>query len=240
MNKMAAAIVIVVFILISAPAAAGQPAVGVKPGYWVEYTVKTTGAPPAAQDITWAKIEILDVEGEEFHANFTVRYVNGTVSSNIGSFNFTSGNTEGWVIIPANLGPGQFFYDLSTGNVTIQGQLQKTVAGATRTVTYTNLTSNGILRYKQWDKATGFYIQSADDITTAAPVTVNGGLAYTVNARAYATNIWSPQILGLNQTVVYSVVIIVIAALLASALLIVWKRKKPSSARSVAGQTVSG
>ena len=206
----------------------GQPSVGVKPGYWVEYTVKTTGSPPAAQDITWAKIEILDVEGEWFNANFTVRYVNGTVSSNVGSFNFTSGNTETWIIIPANLGPGQSFYDSSTGNATIQGQLQKTVAGATRAVTYTNRTLNGIVLDKQWDKATGFYIQSADDITTAAPVAVNGGLAYTINARAYATNIWSPQILGLNQTVFYIVIVIVIVAvaLIVSVLVLDRRRKK--------------
>jgi len=206
----------------------GQPSVGVKPGYWVEYTVKTNGAPPAAQDITWAKIEILTVDGEEFNANFTVRYLDGAVSSNVGSFNFTSGDTEGWVIIPANLAPGQSFYDSSTGNVTVQGQLQKTVAGATRAVTYTNSTLNGIVLEKQWDKATGFYVQSVDDITTAAPVTVNGGLAYTINAKAYATNIWSPQILGLNQTVFYIVIVIVIVAvaLIVSVLVLDRRRKK--------------
>ena len=235
MLKTVVAIILVAFVSASATLAlgqltVGQPSVGVKPGYWVEYTVKNTGAPPAAQDIKWAKIEILDVEGEEFHANFTVRYVNGTVSSNVGSFNFTSGNTEAWVIIPANLGSGQSFYDSSTGDVPIQDQLQKTVAGATRTVTYTNLTLNGIVRDKQWDKATGFYIQSADDITTAAPVTVNGGLAYTVNAMAYATNIWSPQILGLNQTVFYIVIVIVIVAIALTVSVLVLDRRRKKSA----------
>lgn len=214
------AVVVVAFLFLPITSAQSQPSVGVKKGDWMEYTVKTTGVVPAAQDITWAKIEILSVQGEAFTANFTVKYVNGTVSSNVGSFNFTSGNTEAWVIIPANLGTGQSFYDSPTGNVTIQGQLQKTVAGATRAVTYTNLTLNGVVRDKQWDKATGFYIQSADDITTAAPVTVNDGLAYTVNAQAYATNIWSPQILGLNRNIFYLVLATVIIVVVAAALIV--------------------
>jgi len=232
MRKEIAAIMIVALIFTCAAVAftGAQPTVGVKPGEWVEYHVVAGGNPPAAQDITWAKIEILDVEGEQFHANFTVRYVNGTVSSNVGSFNFTAGNTGSWVIIPANLSPGQSFYDSSTGNGTIQGQLQKTVAGATRTVTYTNFTLNGVVLDKQWDKETGFYVQSADTITTAASVTINGGLAYTVNAKAYATDIWSPQILGLNQTVLYIVIaiIIVAVALIVSVLVLNRRRKKVS------------
>lgn len=229
MRKTVAAIIFAALILASATVALGQPSVGVKPGYWMEYSVKTTGSPPAAQDITWAKIEILNVEGQQFNANFTVRYVNGTYSSAVRTFNFTAGNVQAWIIIPANLSPGESFYDSSiNGNVTIQGQLQKTVAGAARTVTWTNSTAGGVERAKQWDKATGFYIQSVDNITTAAPLNVNDGLAYTVNARAYATNIWSPQILGLNQTVFYIVIAIIIiaAALIASVTILTWKRKK--------------
>lgn len=233
MRKTVAAIIFVGLMITSATITlgqltVGQPTVGVKAGYWVEYTVKTTGTPPAAQDITWAKIEILDVEGEQFHANFTVRYVNGTASSAVRTFNFTAGNVQAWIIIPANLNPGQFFYDSSiNSNVTIQGQLQKTVVGATRTITYASSTLDGVERNKQWDKATGFYIQSVDNITTAAPATVNDGLAYTVNARAIATDIWGPQILGLNQTVFYVVVVIIIIviALIVSVVIFTWKRK---------------
>ena len=91
----------------------------------------------------------------------------------------------------------------------IQGQIQKTVAGAERTVTYTNSTLGGVQRNKEWDKDTGFYIQSADNLGT-----------YTVNAQAIATNIWSPQILGLNQNVFYlvvTVIVVVIAVIVALA-----------------------
>ncbi len=219
MQKTVVAVVFIIALMfISINAAEAQPSVGVKTGNWVEYSVKTAGAVPAAQDLTWAKIEIVDVEGEAFHANFTVRYVNGTESSALRFFNFSAGNVQAWIMIPANLGPSQTFYDSSiNNNVTIQGQMQKTVAGATRTVTCTNSTLGGVQRNKEWDKATGFYIQSADNLGT-----------YTVNAQAYATNIWSPQILGLNQTVFYLLVaaIIVVVALLALVLLLMQKRKR--------------
>ena len=91
MRKAVAALMIVAFIFVLIIAVEAQPTVGVKTGDWVEYSVKTTGAVPAAQDLTWAKIEIVDVEGEAFHANFTVRYVNGTESTATRSFNFSDG-----------------------------------------------------------------------------------------------------------------------------------------------------
>jgi len=216
MLKAAAIILIAAFLFTSAALAEDQPSVGVKVGYWVEYSVKTTGTPPAAQDLTWAKIEIVDVEGEQFHANFTVRYVNGTLSSATRTFNFTAGNVQAWIIIPADLNPGQSFYDSSiNSNVTIQGQLQKTVAGATRTVTYTNSTAGGVERNKQWDKATGFYIQSVDNLGT-----------YTVNARATSTNIWSTQILGLNQAVFYLIILVIIIVAIALVVSVVLLRRK--------------
>jgi len=217
MHKIAAAMIIFSFILMSITVTEAQPAVGVKVGYWVEYSVKTTGDTPAAQDLTWAKIEILDVEGEVFHANFTVKYVNGTISSSVRTFDFSVGNVEAWIIIPANLSPGEIFYDSSiNSNVTIEGQMQKTVAGATRTSTYVNSTAGGVERNKEWDKATGFYIQSVDYLGN-----------YTVNAKATATNIWSPQILSLSQNTFYLVIatIIVVIAVIASIVIIARKKE---------------
>jgi len=111
MRKTVVALMIVAFMIILVAAAEAQPSVGVKAGNWVEYSVKTTGAVPAAQDLTWAKIEIVDIEGEAFHANFTVKYVNGTLSTSLRFFNFSTGNVQAWIIIPANLSPGQTFYD---------------------------------------------------------------------------------------------------------------------------------
>jgi hypothetical protein len=214
-KKIAAFAIILVFAL-SVAVTNGQPSLGpsagVKVGDWIEYAISTTGTPPAAQDITWAKIEILSVQGAVIEANFTVKYVNGTLSSSPRNFNFTAGQTQAWIIIPGNLGPGESFYDSSiNANVTIQGQMQKTVAGASRTITYTNST----LRNKEWDKATGMFTQTQD----------NEG-NYTVYGHAIATNIWSPQILGLDQTVFYAVVVTIIVVLAIVVLAVVFVRRK--------------
>ena len=179
----------------------GEPAVGVKEGDWIEYTVEATGTPPPGQDLNWVRIEILDVEGAVFHANFTVRNVNGTVSSSIRNFNFTKGAAD-WTIIPSNLGPGDTFYDTTKqGYVTVEGQEQKIVAGASRTITH----ASDSIRNKEWDKATGVFTGANDNQGT-----------YTINAYATATNMWNPQILGLEQPVFFAVVtavVVVIAAL---------------------------
>ncbi len=216
-KKIAAfALILTVILSITAIAAVeGTISVGVKKGDWIEYTVSTTGAPPAAHDITWAKMEILNVEGVVLQANITTRSVNGTVSSAVRSFNFTEGQVQAWIIIPADLGPGDMFYDSSIpGNVTIQGQEQKMVAGATRTITH----ASDSVKYKEWDKATGVFTLTRDNVGT-----------YTVNATAIATNMWSPQILGLDQTVFYLIIIaIIVVAVAVIVLSVVLVRKNRS------------
>src|SRR3990172_11453040 len=87
-------------------------------------------------------------------------------------------------------------------NVTIKSQEQKTVLGASRTVTY----GNDSLRHKEWDKATGVFVGSSEHLKN---VTNRDGWYIedlTVTVQAVATNMWSPQILGLNQTVFYALV----------------------------------
>jgi hypothetical protein len=214
MRKTVVAIIIITFIFTSLTVAQGQSiSVGVKSGDWIEYSVSTTGTPPPEQNLNWARIEILDVEGTAFHANFTVRYVNGTISSSVRFFNFSAGNVQAWIIIPANLSPNQYFYDSGIGsNVTIQGQMDETFAGANRVITYTNTTE----RNKEWDKATGVYMESNDYLGN-----------YTVHAKATATNMWNPQILGFDQTVFYSLVVgIVVAVVIVVSLVVVtWKKK---------------
>ena len=196
-------------LIVSFVCASDEPSVGVKEGDWIEYNVSITGkgAPPPTHDVTWFRITVLPVQGTAFSANFTVRYSNGTMGSAIWKYNFTEGNVRGWTIIPSNLGPGDTFYDYSihTGipvNVTIQSEEQKTVLGASRTVTY----GSDAFRHKTWDKATGVFLRATERFKN---VTNRYGWYIedlTVNTEAIATNMWSPQILGLNQTVFYGVV----------------------------------
>jgi hypothetical protein len=213
MFKKIAALAVLLIVILLIPLAEGNISVGVKPGDWMEYSVSTTGTPPEGHDVTWARMEILDVEGTVLHANITVRNVNGTVSSSVRQFNFTSGQVQAWIIIPGNLSPGDTFYDSSLpGDVTIQGQEQKIVAGASRTITHANDSS----KYKEWDKATGMYTETIDHLAN-----------YTIDAYATITNMWAPQILGLDQTIFYAIITVVVAVIVVAVLvLVVFRRKR--------------
>ncbi len=192
-----------------------EVSVGVKKGDWVEYNVTTTGNPPIPQhNVTWARLEILDVQGSEIMINSTSRARNGTVSSLILTLNIEKGEIGAWWIIPANLIPGETFYDASMQqNVTIQGEEQLQYAGATRTITNASIPT----RIKRWDKATGVFVQSDDDFSD-----------FTIFVQAFSTNMWNPQILGLDSTIFYALVTIVLGvlALAVVALLFTLRRRK--------------
>jgi hypothetical protein len=202
-KKLAALFLIVGFILTGCinTASCQDNSIGVKKGYWMEYTVSGSGDLPEGHDIVWAKMEVIEIapNGSKFWVNFVSVARNGSIYTAIRDFNFAAGDVEAWVIIPANLNPGDSFYDALSGrNITIQGEETRTIAGATRTVTYANTTE----RNKAWDKATGMYIQTVDNLPN-----------YEISANMSATNVWEPQILGLNQNVFYTVIAVVLTAL---------------------------
>ena len=215
MYKKLVVILSILCVLVTITAAEGEISVGVKKGDWIEFEVATTGTPIEGHNLNWARMEILDIQGTEFTSNVTTETQNGTFSSIIRTFNFVEGNVQGWVVIPANLGPGDSFYDVFIDrNVTIEGEEQKTILGATRTITYANTPE----RQKEWDKSTGVFVTTLDTLEN-----------YTINATAIATNMWSPQIFGLDQTVFYVVVVVLVIAVIAvvaAVILIIARRKK--------------
>jgi len=223
-------LIVSVSVMASSVLAYYEPSVGVKEGDSIEYNiiVTGTGTPPPTHDVRWMRIDILQVYGAVFSVNITARYANGTVGSEVWDFNFTAGNVGGWIIIPSNLSPGDTFYDFSIHNhnpvnVTIQGQEQKTVLGATRTVTH----GNDSFRHKEWDMATGVFVGSSEVYRN---VTNKDGWYIedlTVTVQAVATNMWRPQIIEQNQAVIYGWIsfLIVIAAIL-SLVIAVARRKK--------------
>ena len=195
-----------------------EPSVGVRKGDWIEYDVNIKGNPPAVhRNVIWMRIDVLQVDGTSFPVNLTVRFANGTLDSSIWKFNFTEGNTEGWVIIPSGLGSGDTFFDnfsKTDKHITIQSQEQKTVLGATRTVTYANDT----YRDKQWDKATGVFVGSSEIFRN-----------WSAYVTALETNMWSPQILGLNQNTFYALAgasIVLIASIVSLIFVAEGKRSK--------------
>jgi hypothetical protein len=210
-------IIVPVLAAISSMLAYAEPATGVKKGDWIEYSFNITGPPlEPLRNLTWYRTEILEVDGTWFRANKTALLVNGSFSSSIWNFNLTEGQVQSWAIIPANLSPGDTFFDVAkSANITIEGEEQKTLLGASRTVTHAN--ESGKV-YKEWDKATGVYVY-------AITYTNN----YTVTTNAVATNLWSPElILGLNPTTFYTLVtaVTVVAALILSLVIVITRRKR--------------
>jgi hypothetical protein len=222
--------IVVVSIVALAALVSGEPLVGVKEGDWIEYDVSVagTGSMPPTHDVRWMRIEVLPpVHGAAFSVNLTSRYANGTVGSAIWKFNFTEGNVEGWIIIPANLSAGDTFYDYSihTGvpvNVTVKGEEQRTVCGATRTVTY----GHDALRHKEWDKITGVFIGTTEvykNVTTRSGWYIED---VTVTVEATATNMWSPEMALEQNPIVFWAVAGVLVVLGVLALIVVTRRKR--------------
>jgi len=111
--------------------------VGVKAGDWIEFNSNTVGNLPVGHDVSWFKMEIINTKGTQIFVNIVAESRNGTLTSAIRTIDFTSGDTQAWIIIPANLNPGDFFYDnLSNSTVTIQDEKTETIDGVARTISY--------------------------------------------------------------------------------------------------------
>ena len=212
-----ASLIAIALVFVSPACGYEEISVGVKEGDWIEYSVNIVGNPPAVhRNVTWMRMDVLRVEGAAFPVNLTVRFANGTLDSSIWKFNFSEGNTEGWVIIPAGLGVGDTFFDnfsKTDKDITIQSQEQKTVLGATRTVTG----ANDSYRDKQWDKVTGVFVGSSEVFRN-----------WSAYVTAVDTNMWRPQILSLNQTEFYAFAggSVVLAASIVSLVFVVERKRR--------------
>ncbi len=168
-------------ILVSLPTASlveGEISIGVNKGDWIEYTVTTTGNPPEQFNVTWARMQIINVEGAIIKTNITTKASNGTLSSLTMTLNLEKGEVGAWFIIPANLETGDSFLDSNGQQVTIQGEQKLTWAGDTRSIT--NATTPQ--RIKHWDKLTGVFVQCIDVFDS-----------YSINVTAIKTNMWGNQ-----------------------------------------------
>jgi hypothetical protein len=184
--------------------------VGVKEGDWIEYTVATTGAPPKEFEVTWAKMEIVHVEGKTIMSNVTTKAANGSLSSIEMFFDLEKGQVGAWFVIPAALNIGDSFWDASLGrNVTIEGEEQLMFAGANRAVT--NATTSQRIKY--WDKATGIFVECFDVFED-----------YSINATAIRTNMWAPQSFEVQQNAGKAGLLVVTIAIATTLLLTAIKK----------------
>ena len=209
-KKLVLTIAMLSFLLL-ASGAMGSVSVGVKQGDWMEYNVTTTGTPADGHDVTWARMEVLSVQGPEISVNITTKATNGTFTSGVQTLNLELGQVGIWAIIPANLGVGEAFFEEEIGNVPIQVEEEKTFAGATRTTTYASTTE----RFKRWDKATGVFVEGVDTLAD-----------YNLTAKVDKTNIWSPSPTAVDSTLFYVLLAGAAVAVAAIVIIIVVRRRK--------------
>ena len=226
MHKSAALAIALTVLIITAsfPLAFADFSVGVKKGDWIEYQVKVTGTPPPRYNVTWGSIDVTGVQGENISLYIQTRFTNESLLLENITVNLETNPGDSF-IIPSNFNIGDEFYNPSIGNITITTIEQRTFAGSERTVV------SAVTPYTTyyWDRQTGILVQA----TTTAPIGFNTGFGisqgFTVYTKASGTNIWQPQILGLDLSVFYTLIVAVVVALAAIVAILVWlKRNSPS------------
>jgi len=166
--------------------------VGVKKGDWIEYQVAYTGNPAEGHDVTWARMEINNIQEKSISVEIIVQYSNRTLETMTITLNLETGQLGDDFIIPANLKRGDSFFDENVGNITISSVEERAYAGATRTVVHANTPETTYY----WDQATGFLVEGNSQYPD-----------YTMNTIVDKTNIWKPQQLGLEFGLFYSLAI---------------------------------
>ena len=197
-------------VLIGVNIVIAEISVGVKKGDWIEYQVTFTGIPDEAHDVTWAKMEIVTVEGTQINLNITVKFSDGTLEPQQATLNLKTGQLGDDFIIPANLNSGDTFFDKNVGTITINSIEKRTYAGATRTVVHAATEETSYY----WDKATGILVEGESQFPQ-----------YTMHTIADKTNMWQPQLFGMNPTVFYGLVIGTTVLIAVLAFLIIRRKK---------------
>jgi hypothetical protein len=201
---------VLVGLLFSAVVSA-EISVGVEQGDWIEYQISTVGAVPPEHDVEGAKIEVLAVEGETIDVKFTSKFSDGTEDAVTSTLNLVTGQIGDAFIIPANLNAGDTFLDLEQieGSITLSGVEERTFVGERRTVVYASTSETMFY----WDRSTGVLVEATTSTSD-----------FTLTTRAEKTNIWKPQIFGLDPIIIIVLIIVVVTAV--SAIFLILKARK--------------
>ena len=188
--------VIVLVAIVSSTTVFAQVSVGVHEGDWIEYGVSYTSAPPDNFP-NWVRIDVTNIQGTSITATLTVERLNGTSDTNSGTFDLQMGVPD-LLLIPAGLGVGDEFYHEAFGNITIDGSEEDLYVGAKRSVVYAPIEQTSL----HWDQATGILLQSNQYTDTFTQI-------FLVDN----TNMWQPQILGLDSTIFYGLIVSIVAVI---------------------------
>jgi len=186
--------------------ASAEIVVGVKPGDWIEYNVAFTGDVLEEHDVTWARIEVIGVEGKKIDIEITSIFSDGREETETLTLNLETGQIGDSFIIPANLDKGDTFLEQYEGTITISGVEEKSYIGANRKVVYA--TTSQTMFY--WDQSTGFLVEA----TSSYP-------DFTMTTKAEKTNMWQTQAFVLDP--LFSIVLIVLVIV---AVLVILQRHK--------------
>jgi len=194
--------------------------VGVMAGDWIKVEYTITGWPAGQPYPEWLTVEFLTVEGTSATVRVTMHMSDGTEQNATVPVNVVAGGGEAFglsgFVIPANLTVGDSVYISGYGNVTIAGETTRTYAGASRTVVYASISQYGTQLTYYWDKQTGVMVEAS---------TTSGGV--TATAKATETNMWQPELFGLDPILLYSLIIVTIVIVAAVAFLAIRRKKKP-------------
>jgi len=172
---------LILLFLLNTFSVAADLEVGVEKGSWIEYKVEHTGLPTQSHDVTWARMEILDVQGPNILVLISSKYSDGSTQNVNYSLNLETGHLIDNFIIPANLNKGDSFYDENFGQVTINKVENKEYTGSTRTILCSTINNNKYF----WDQATGV---SVEGITQTEE--------YTIHTIVTDTNMWISSFAG--------------------------------------------
>ncbi len=200
--------------------------VGVKAGDWIKYDVREVGSfIDPEYNITWARMDIVAVQNDVITVNVLTQYGNGTLlPENDIHLNVTAGKIGDGFFVPINLKPGDRYSTQYEGIINMTSLAHTQAGGASRMVLVGVASVNVYQNVYNWDKQTGIMVSATSNLP--------GCIMYTTTK---STNLWAPQILGLNQTVFIAVllsIVGVVAVLAGVALLFVLRRKKVSAAKS--------
>jgi hypothetical protein len=190
---------------------AADVSVGVKQGDWIEYSVAFTGSPPVEHDVVWARMEVMNVTRRRVNAMFISQLSNESMLNVVEDLDLEAGRLIDLFIIPSGLNVGDKFFDQVVGDVMIDAVEVRTYAGASRTV----VRAAAVDTQWFWDRSTGVAVEAR-----------TSNSVYTLDTIVISTGLWSPQILGLDQTVFYILLIISAAGAVIVAAVLVLRRKR--------------
>ena len=158
-------------------------------------------------------MDITGVQGEIVTVNIQTGYANGTIypENNI-DLNIATGAIGDGFFVPTNLTTGDRYHTEYEGTINITGVGQIEAADAQRTV----LTGVSNQTNYYWDKQTGIMVSATSSFSD-----------YSIITKTSGTNIWEPQILGLDSTVFYELVVAatIVVVVTAIAAILFWRKK---------------